>query len=571
MNYHSSCFKTISLLRSRIQLKKLDHLQYSFSTCQRVHFQYQHQLRNKSYYVTTPIFYVNASPHIGHLHSMVIADVLSRYNQLKTNQPSFMITGTDEHGIKIERAAMKNQQTPAELCDSVSIRFRELAKAGNIAYDDFIRTTESRHHLAVRTFWNRLMENGHIYKGKYSGWYSVSDETYYAPNQVQSRSPGEMVSIETGQAVEWIEEENYMFKLSNFQPRLIEWLTQNPTALVSSQKADIINQLQSKELPDLSISRPTDRLKWGIQVPNDPNQIIYVWIDALTNYLTVTGYPWKSDQIKNEKWPPNVQVIGKDITRFHAIYWPAMLMGAGLELPKSIIAHAHWTMKDEKISKSRGNVVDPFESLKEWGVDGLRYYLMAAPGSLWTDSDWAPDRVDEHYRKDLAGQLGNLLSRISNPKLWSRFPVGLRSGTGLFYPPQSFKLERSKALADLISDLPDEVDRSIKSFEIPKALKSIFQVLTESNRLISEIAPWHSSTGSEESHECIYLCAESIRFSATLLQPFIPEKSRGILDQLGISEQNRGWKDLKLGSAIGVEVLASNGFQAFPNLIKIEK
>ncbi|KAH9816403.1 hypothetical protein DFH28DRAFT_1159537 [Melampsora americana] len=534
-----------------------------------------------------------SAPHIGHLHSMVIADVLSRYNKLKTNQPSFMITGTDEHGIKIERTAMKNSQTPTELCDSVSIRFRELAKAGNIGYDDFIRTTESRHHLAVQTFWNRLFENGHIYKGKYSGWYSVSDETYYAPNQVQSRNPGEMISIETGQVVEWIEEENYMFKLSEFQPRLIEWLSQNPTALISSQKADIINQLQSKELPDLSISRPTDRLKWGIQVPHDPNQIIYVWIDALTNYLTVTGYPWSSDQVKKEKWPPNVQVIGKDITRymspylyltgffyieifeiwcrFHAIYWPAMLMGAGLELPKSIIAHAHWTMKDEKISKSRGNVVDPFESLKEWGIDGLRYYLMAAPGSLWNDTDWAPDRVDEHYRKDLAGQLGNLLSRISNPKLWSRFPIGLKSGTGLFYPPQSFKLERSKALADLISNLPDEVDRSMSSFEIPKALKVIFQVLTESNRLISEIAPWHSSTGSDESHECIYLCAESIRFSVILLQAFMPEKSDEILNQLGIPLKNRTWTDLKLGAAIGVEVLASNGFQAFPNLIKAEK
>ncbi|KAG0147646.1 hypothetical protein CROQUDRAFT_42511 [Cronartium quercuum f. sp. fusiforme G11] len=494
---------------------------------------------------------------------MLIADVLARFNALRHSRPSFLSTGTDEHGLKIERAAGKLRKKPSELCETVSVRFRELARVAKISNTDFVRTTEPRHHLAAQTFWRRLWDKGQIYKGKYQGWYSVSDEAYYAAGQVQKHpeKEGEMVSIETGQTVEWIEEENYMFRLSDYRDRLAKWCE---SALVSSQKRDIIHQLGSKELPDLSISRPTSRLSWGVPVPEDPEQVMYVWIDALTNYLTVTGYPWSVGP--STKWPPDVHVVGKDITKFHAIYWPAMLMAAGLKLPRHVIAHGHWTMKAEKMSKSRGNVADPFEAMSEWGVDGLRYYLMRAPGSLWNDTDWAPERVTEHYRKELAGQLGNLLSRISAPRLWSRFPPGLRSGTGLFYPPSNEELvsERRCVMSDRIEQLPDEVERLMGAFEIPKALKSIFDVLTDANRLISDIAPWHSSTPPSAAHEAVYLCAESLRFTGILLQAFIPTKAAELLDMLGVPQDQRGWDQLRLGCASGFEVRAGDGATLFP-------
>ncbi|PLW06158.1 hypothetical protein PCANC_02710 [Puccinia coronata f. sp. avenae] len=525
---------------------------------------------DKPFYVSTPIFYVNSVPHIGHLHSMVIADVLARYNQLKTGEQSFMLTGTDEHGSKVQRAAEKNQQSPHELCEAVSDRFRQLARAANVNYTDFIRTTEPRHHRAAQHLWNTLSDNGHIYKGKYEGWYSVSDETYYSSTQVEKKvNPvtgiQEMTSIETNKPVEWIEEENYMFKLSGFQQALMDWLDNNPQALISSQRSDIMHQLKSHDLADLSISRPTSRLSWGIPVPGDPHQIMYVWLDALTNYLTATGYP--SSPKEPPLWPADVHVIGKDIIKFHAIYWPAILMAARIPLPKHIIAHGHWKIDEEKMSKSIGNVVDPFNAMDEWGVDGVRYYLMRAPGSLWGDSDWAPDRLDEHYRKDLLGQLGNLLARISAPKLWNRLPPGRRSGASILFPPGSeAKLEGAEPLQKLLRQLPNELDGHMRTFEIPKALKSIFDVLAGANRLIQETAPWHDSTAPEDAYHALHLSAESLRISGILLQPFIPAKAAQLLDSLGVAHERRTWAHLALGLGTGSVVREGGGGLLFPQL-----
>ncbi|KAI8460057.1 tRNA synthetases class I (M)-domain-containing protein [Phakopsora pachyrhizi] len=477
-----------------------------------------------------------------------------------------MVTGTDENGMKIQQTASLEGLKPQKLCDSVSIRFRELAKVANICHDDFIRTTENRHHLAAQHFWREIFNLGHVYKGKYEGWYSVSDETYYSQSQVQkSIDLKSGVSVESGQPVEWIEEDNYMFKLRAFQDRLLEWLNQDQNTLISSQRSNILNQLQTKELNDLSISRPASRLSWGIPVPGDPTQTMYVWMDALVNYLTVTGYPWKSGTSRS--WPPDVHVIGKDITKFHSIYWPAMLMAAGLDLPRTVLAHGHWTMKREKMSKSRGNVADPFEAIKKWGVDGVRYYLMRAPGSLLSDTDWAPDRLDEHYRKDLSGQLGNLLGRISAPKLWGRLPPGRKSGTALFSPPETCRRNPEMLkLYDLLAHAPDRFALSMDALEVPKALKEVFDVLSEANRLIQEVAPWHSSSSPEDSHECLYLCAESLRLSGILLQPFIPAKASELLGNLGIPIDRRTWNDLRLGSALGCCV-RSDANHLFPKKV----
>jgi len=445
-----------------------------------------------------------------------------------------------------------------------------LARAANINHNDFIRTTEPRHHRAAQHLWNTLSENGHIYKGKYEGWYSVSDETYYSSTQVEKKLDPltgieKMTSIETNKPVEWIEEENYMFRLSGFQQALIDWLDNNHNALISSQRSDIMHQLKSHDLADLSISRPTSRLSWGIPVPGDPHQIMYVWLDALTNYLTAAGYPFSGKE--PALWPTDVHVIGKDIIKFHAIYWPAILMAAGIPLPKHIIAHGHWKIDEEKMSKSVGNVVDPFKAMEEWGVDGVRYYLMRAPGSLWGDSDWAPNRLDEHYRKDLLGQLGNLLARISAPKLWNRLPPGRRSGASILFPPASnTQLEGAEALQDVLRQLPDELDNHMRAFEIPKALKSIFDVLAGANRLIQETAPWHDSTTPEDAYQALHLSAESLRISGILLQPFIPTKAAQLLDSLGVAQERRTWAHLGLGQGTGSVVREGGGGLLFPQL-----
>ncbi|KAJ1302733.1 hypothetical protein OPQ81_003046 [Rhizoctonia solani] len=397
----------------------------------------------KPYFVTTPIFYPNADPHIGHLYSMILADILARYSRLRHPlRPVVFSTGTDEHGLKIQQAAKEKEVSPQELCDRLSSKFKVLASNSDISHTRFIRTTDDDHVLAVKRFWKRLVERGHIYKGTHAGWYSVSDECFYPENQVENvKDPrtGEsyMVSKESGQRVEWSEEENYKFRLSNFRQPLIEWLQNNPQAIrPEPYYRAILDSLTNDEnaTPDLSVSRPRSRLQWGIQVPGDQEHTIYVWLDALVNYLTVAGYPDNT-----VAWPADISVIGKDIIRFHAIYWPAFLLALDLPPPKTLLTHGHWTKDRQKMSKSRGNVADPFLAMGynqdgtskqrvvvdpeknrgelDIGVDGVRWYMLRAGGTFETDSDWSHNQARKHYQRELSGSLGNLVSRITAPKL----------------------------------------------------------------------------------------------------------------------------------------------------------
>ncbi|RUS20369.1 tRNA synthetases class I (M)-domain-containing protein [Endogone sp. FLAS-F59071] len=346
-----------------------------------------------------------------------MADVLRRYYELK-GYKAFLSTGTDEHGMKIQQAAAKSNEKPILFCDKVSQRFRELFEAADISYTTFIRTTEKRHATAVADFWKRLADNGHIYKGKHEGWYAVSDEAFYADSQVHEvveEKTGEkyMASVESGQRVEWMAEENYKFRLSAFQGKLLEWLESNPQVIVPKNRFNEVHSWIKSDLSDLSVSRPRSRLDWGIPVPGDSDHTIYVWLDALINYMTVTGYPWTEGAQRPAEygaWPADVHLVGKDIIRFHAIYWPAFLMAADLPLPRQIIAHSHWTMGKQKMSKSRGNVADPFEAMQKYGVDPIRYYLIR-DGGITDDGDYSDGSITTRHRKDLAGQLGNLVSR----------------------------------------------------------------------------------------------------------------------------------------------------------------
>lgn len=334
-----------------------------------------------------------------------------------------MLTGTDEHGMKIQKAAQKAKTDTKVFCDQTVKQFDHLARKANISYDRFIRTTDPDHIAAVEHFWRELNHRGYIYESKHEGWYSISDETFFPQTAVQLiRDPATgrkmMTSIETGREVEWTSETNYHFRLSAFRHQLLEHYKQNPKFIVPTTRMNHVIQEVKTGLEDLSISRPADRLTWGIRVPNDDSQTIYVWLDALINYLTQAGYPFADGEGKGTEWPPNVQVIGKDITKFHCIYWPAFLMALNLPLPKQILTHAHWTMNRAKMSKSAGNVVNPFFAIDRFEVDTMRFY-MAHDGGIADDSDYENAFIIERYKKSLQGAIGNLATRIMRGKRWS--------------------------------------------------------------------------------------------------------------------------------------------------------
>ncbi|KAI9315907.1 tRNA synthetases class I (M)-domain-containing protein [Dichotomocladium elegans] len=490
-------------------------------------------------YITSPIYYVNAVPHIGHLYSSVLADTLKRYYALKGAE-TYLCTGTDEHGLKIQQAAAKNNVSPLELCDRVSESFKRLADAANISYTRFMRTTDVDHKNTVAHLWAELEKNGYIYKGNHEGWYAVSDEAFYANNQVEKTTDAEtgesiMVATESGQRVEWTNEENYKFRLSAFQDRLLEWIESNPTAIVPpNRKNEVVSWIQAG-LADLSISRLRSRLDWGIPVPNDPDHTIYVWLDALTNYLTATGYPW-SNGSKTGVWPADVHVVGKDIVRFHAVYWPAFLMAAGLPLPKQILAHAHWTMNKQKMSKSKGNVIDPFLLIDRFGADAVRYFLVR-DGGLADDGDYSESNMIKRY-KDLAGQLGNLLSRSTAAAL---NPDGVAPAM-----PRGSVDHRDETLRNSLTELPAIFEKAFEAREFNKALSAIFDMLAEANKHFTDNQPWvlaKDPNQKERLHEVLYYSIESCRVAAILLQPVMPTKMSDLLDRVGVDYKNRSLSD----------------------------
>lgn len=528
----------------------------------------------KPYYVTTPIFYVNANPHIGHLYSDVIADVLARYHGYMRSGCSdydmngriisadakeqilkgdvqvkpLLSTGTDEHGLKVQKVAEAAGEEPRTLCDRISQRFKQLADASNIEYSRFIRTTDADHRLAVEHLWRTLSDRGHIYKGSHQGWYAVSDEAFYPQTQVKEvvvDGVKQMQSVETGAKVEWSQEENYKFRLSAFQQPLLEWLRANPAAIRPEQKYVEVLQEVKAGLADLSISRPSSRLSWGIPVPDDAEHSIYVWVDALTNYLTVAGYPASASA-----WPADVHVVGKDIVRFHAIYWPAMLLAAELPLPKTILAHSHWTMGKAKMSKSRGNVANPFEAIDAFGLDALRFFLMRVGGNFGSDSDYNPSVLVEWHRKYLQGQLGNLLSRVCAPKLHARLhDVPRNADTGVLVRPSADEVEAHldaeplalcRALEKDLIALPDKVDALMQAFEVGKALELITEsTIGTANELIQRLQPWSPSTHPTILLESVILVTESLRISALLLRPVMPHKMDQLLDTLNVPGHKR--------------------------------
>ncbi|ROW11751.1 hypothetical protein VPNG_05651 [Cytospora leucostoma] len=521
----------------------------------------------KPYYVTTPIFYVNASPHVGHMYSMVLADVLKRWHALK-GQKSLLLTGTDEHGMKVQQAAANNDTLPKEWCDLQSERFKQLAAKVNLANDFFMRTTDEDHADAVRHFWFLLKEKGLIYESKHEGWYCVSDETYYPESMLERKidpMTGEVsfASIESGNSVEWTEEKNYHFRMTALRDRLLEFYENNPEFIVpKTRMREVVDWVQNN-LEDLSISRPSNRLTWGIRVPEDDSQTIYVWVDALINYLTKSGFPkWTPGEETKGGWPADVHVIGKDILRFHGVYWPALLLAVDIVPPKRLLSHAHWTMSGKKMSKSLGNVVNPFFAIDRWGVDTMRFFMMH-DGGIENDADYDNDIIVERYKKILQGTFGNLLSRVTRSKAWN-VRESVQAAPILATPLHESKLEDRqaeliRAQEEHIRGLVRDTESYMEKPDPRRALKVLVDIGFETNRFITEMAPWSIAKHIRDAEPAeqlrlkalmgrtIYVTAETLRNMGILLQAYIPEKAAHMLDVLGVSEERRSFEYLGLG------------------------
>ncbi|TFK37039.1 tRNA synthetases class I (M)-domain-containing protein [Crucibulum laeve] len=507
----------------------------------------------KSWYVTTPIFYPNAVPHIGHLYSLVVADILARFQRLlKPSRAVIFLAGTDEHGLKIQKAAKARGVAEKEFCNEISAQFRILAEKAQVSNTVFMRTTSDVHRNTVTDVWRRLDALGLIYKGSYAGWYSITDECFYTDAQVAPApssstapsnlsTPTPMVSIETGAAVEWSKEENYMFRLSSFRESLLAHYKSSPGAIVPRQHySHIVSILENSPLEDISVSRPRSRLSWGVSVPGDPEHTVYVWFDALLVYLSGVGYPWKGGMTEGRErgWPVNVQVIGKDILRFHAIYLPAFLQALELPLQQQLLAHAHWTVEQKKMSKSLGNVADPFDAMEQYGVDIVRFYLAKVGGRWKDDVDWSESQLTKHS-KELQSLLGNYFMRVTSKRLLatlsSAAPVSLADIAADSDSPNATLLTAARTLSS-------GVQTSFERLELSEALEKIIELLRLANKVLTDIAPWAPNTAPDTVAACYTTAMETLRVAGICLQPFTPLVAGKLLDALDVNEQNRTWE-----------------------------
>ncbi|MDG7055602.1 MAG: methionine--tRNA ligase [Wolbachia endosymbiont of Menacanthus eurysternus] len=483
-----------------------------------------------NFYITTPIYYVNDKPHIGHAYTSLLCDVVARFMRLAGKNVKFT-TGTDEHGQKIEKAAKVRGMQPKEFTDEVSVSFRELAKSMNFQYDDFIRTTEKRHEKAVIALWNRLEERGQIYLDSYSGWYSVRDEAFYQESElIDGKAP-------TGAEVQWIKEESYFFRLSNWQNKLLELYENQPNFVFpESRKNEVVSFVRSG-LTDLSISRTS--FNWGIKVPGNDKHVIYVWIDALTNYLTSAGFPGTEGEEYKRFWAndssSNVHVIGKDILRFHAVYWPAILLAADLPLPKQIAVHGWWLNEGEKISKSLGNVIDPIGLAQEFGVDQLRYFLLRE-ASFGQDGNFSKKSMISRINSELANNIGNLAQRTIS--------FLHKQCSGIVPTVDQSLLKGEESLPNCKAILDKAMDH-LSKYEFNQIILLIINISSEANAYIDKSAPWTlSKTSRERMNLVIYKLLEYIRIIGILLQPIVPRSAEMILDQIQIPKEQRDLKSL---------------------------
>jgi methionyl-tRNA synthetase len=498
----------------------------------------------RSIYITTPIYYVNDTPHIGHAYTTLACDALARFHRLDGHDVLFL-TGTDEHGQKVEKSAAKAGLAPLAFCDKVSANFRELSRAMKFSNDDFIRTTEERHVRSVSALWTKLVDNGAIYLGSYAGWYAVRDEAFYAEDETTVNEAGQRVGP-TGAPVEWVEEPSYFFKLSAFQDRLLELYAKRPEFVRPETRYNEVVSFVKSGLRDLSVSRTS--FTWGIPVPGDPKHIMYVWLDALTNYISALGYPDTHNERFRRFWPATVQMMGKDILRFHAVYWPAFLMAADIEVPRQIFAHGWWTREGQKISKSLGNVIDPFELVTKYGLDAVRYFLLREV-PLGQDGDFSHQAMVLRMNADLANAFGNLAQRTLS--------LIQKNAGGAVPSPGALTAEDETLLASAHALLP-AMRASIEACAPHAALSQFMTLVYDANKYVDVQAPWAlAKSDPPRGLTVLYVLAEVVRHLAILAQPFMPDAGAKLLDQLAIPTSERDFEHLtpehavRPGTALG--------------------
>lgn len=477
------------------------------------------------FFVTTPIFYVNGEPHIGHAYTCVAADALARFARLDGRDVHFL-TGTDEHGQKVEKAARDAGLAPQEFCDRISAKFREMQGVLGISYDDYIRTTEARHKQGVQALWRILKERDEIYLGHYEGWYAVRDEDFYSEDELTTLPDGTRVAP-TGAPVEWVREPNYLFRLSKWQDRLQTLFEQNPDFVGPPGKRNEMLSFVRQGLRDLSVSRSS--FTWGIPVPDDPGHVMYVWLDALANYITALGWPDTANPLWRF-WPAELHLVGKDIQRFHTIYWPAFLMAAGLEPPRRVFSHGWWTVEGAKMSKSVGNVVDPLALVAKFGRDPVRFFLLREV-PFGNDGDFSERALIARMNNELANDLGNLCQRTLSL-------IGKNCGGVL--PPQGARMPEDEAFLAPIASLPDAVREAMYRQALHEAIERMWETIRAGNAYIDHAAPWAlRKTDPARMADVLRVLADALRTIATLLQPVMPESMGRMLDQLGVPPDAR--------------------------------
>ena len=506
------------------------------------------------YYLTTPIYYVNDAPHIGHAYTTLACDVLARFKRLDGYDVKFL-TGTDEHGQKVEKSAQAAGVPPKDFTDRVSQNFRDLAVLMGFSNDDFIRTTEPRHLASCQALWDSLIQRGEIYLGSYAGWYSVRDEAFWAADET-TLHPGGNRTAPTGAPVEWLEEPSYFFRLSAWGDRLLNLYDSNPDFVAPTARRNEVISFVKGGLQDLSVSRTS--FKWGIPVPGDSDHIMYVWLDALTNYITGVGYPDTTGDYARY-WPADLHMVGKDILRFHAVYWPAFLMAAGLEPPKRVFAHGWWTNEGQKISKSLGNVIDPVDLVERYGLDQVRYFLLREV-PFGNDGDFAHRAMVNRMNGELANDLGNLAQRslsMVNKNCQAQVPE-----PGPFSPEDE---ELLAAAGGLLERLRSAFDRQM----FHEGLEAVWQVVRAGNGYVDRQAPWGLKTSDPKRMATVlYVLAETVRRLAILLQPVMPGSTALMLDQLAVPAEERDFAALARPLPAGRPLPKPQG--VFPRYVESE-
>ena len=509
--------------------------------------------RGAPYYLTTPIYYVNDAPHIGHAYTTLACDALARFMRLDGREVMFL-TGTDEHGQKVEKAAEAAGVDPQAFTDRVSENFRALAKRMAFTNDDFIRTTEPRHVTAAQAIWRALMDKGEIYLGAYEGWYAVRDEAFY-PEGDTTVDAGGVRRAPTGAEVEWLSEPSYFFRLSAWGDRLLKFYGDNPDFIAPTSRRNEVVRFVEGGLQDLSISRTTFR--WGVPAPDADGHILYVWLDALTNYMTAAGYPDLESESYKKFWPADLHMVGKDILRFHAVYWPAFLMAAGLQPPRRVFAHGWWTNEGQKISKSLGNVIDPFALVEEFGLDAVRYFLLREV-PFGQDGDFSRAAMIARINGDLANDIGNLAQRVLSM-------IGKNCG-GAAPTPGAFTTEDETMLA-ASADLLPNLRKLLNDQAFHRALEAIWAVVADANRYVDAQAPWTlKKTDPDRMATVLYVLAETIRRLAILIQPFTPGAAEKLLDQLAQDARARDFSSIDASLKSGIALPKPSG--VFPRFVE---